>query len=509
MSASAEAVPAQTDKERGRALYLAQTDPYFFTRWMHLQRTGTKWLKGPHHPIIADTLTRVFNRELNRVVINIPPRYSKTRMVSDWVAWCLGRVPEAEFIYTSYSGDLAEKNAWATRDIVQSDCYHEVFPHLKLRQDSQARHFWRTTSDGAVYAAGDGGTVTGYGAGKKGREDFAGALIIDDPHKADQAYSDSIREGNIDFFRNTLYPSRLNAGLSTPIVIIMQRLHERDLSGWALDGGTGEAWHHVCLPAIQDDGTALWPQMHSLDDLRQMQTADPHTFAGQYMQQPRPPGGAFFDEKNLLVPSGIVGADGEPVMVPVEMPGMLNYVFAVIDTAIKAGKEHDGTGVIYFGRSYNMGGPALTILDWDYQQIQGASLETWLPSVFERCKELAAQCRAIQGVGGAWIEDKGSGIVLLQHARNQGLDAKPIDSKLSAIDKEARCMGASPHVSKGLIKFTRPAYEKTIAYKGSVKNHALSQILNARIGAKSNAADDLQDCFTYGIALTLGNGAGF
>src|SRR5581483_6285698 len=118
--------------ERGRAVFRAQTEPYFFSRWMHLQRTRTKWLKGPHHPIVADTLHRVFKGELRRVVINEPPRYSKTQQVKDWVAWCLGKVPDSEFIYTSYSGELAAKNSWETRDLVGSPAYREVFPGVSL-----------------------------------------------------------------------------------------------------------------------------------------------------------------------------------------------------------------------------------------------------------------------------------------------------------------------------------------------------------------------------------------
>lgn len=497
-------------KERAVAVDSAREEPYFYSRWMHLQRTRSKWLKGRHHPIVANALHGVYKGEIKRLIINEPPRYSKTQQVTDWVAWCLGHEPDSEFIYTSYSGDLAEKNAWATRDQVASEAYREIFPTLSLRNDSQARHHWRTTDGGVVYATGEKGTTTGFGAGKLGQNRFGGAIVIDDPHKADEAYSETSREGVIDWFQNTLYPSRLNDP-GTPVVLIMQRLHERDLAGWLLSGGTREEWVHVCLPAIQPDGTALWPEKHDLETLRRMQVADPHNFAGQYMQQPRQPGGAFFTEAMLLVPSNIIGPDGEPVLVPVEQPKVLNYVFAVIDTAIKTGQAHDGTGVIYFGRSINLGGPPLTVLDWDYQQIQGASLDNWLPTVFTRLEELSRECHAILGSKGAWIEDKASGMILLQQAanRNPKLPARAIESKLSAMGKEERCMNASPHVSPGKVKVTKHAYEKRMPYKGVVKNHFMSQVLDARIGAKSNAADDLQDCFTYGVAISLGGPKGF
>jgi hypothetical protein len=495
--------------ERGRAIQRARTDPYFYSRWMMLQRTRNRWLRGQHHPIVANTLHRVYRGELTRVIINEPPRYGKTQQLTDWVSWCLGKIPDSAFIYTSYGAELAELNSWSTREVVVSDPYREIFPAVQLREDSQARHHWRTAQDGVVYATGAGGPTTGFGAGKTGRASFGGAIIIDDPHKANEAYSETKREGVIDWFQSALY-SRLNTP-TTPIVLIMQRLHERDLAGWLLDGGTGEKWEHVCLPAIQPDQTALWPEKHDLETLRRMQSADPHNFAGQYMQQPRPPGGSFFTEAMLLVPSGVLGPDGTPVLVPLEQPRLLNYVFAVIDSAIKTGKEHDGTGVVYFGRSENMGGPPLQVLDWDYQQIQGASLEGWLPSVFLRLEELARECGAILGSKGAWVEDKASGMILLQQAANKEppLPAWPIESKLSAVGKEERCMNASPQISRGSVKVTRHAYEKRVPYKGAVKNHFMSQALDARIGAKSNAADDLLDCLTYGVALALGNDEGF
>jgi predicted phage terminase large subunit-like protein len=214
------------------------------------------------------------------------------------MGWALGKVPDAEFIHTSYSGALATGNAWQTRELVQSDAYKEIFPGTELRQDSAAKHEWRTTAGGCVYAVGAGGTITGYGAGKH-RPGFGGAIIIDDPHKADEARSDVIRNGVIEWFQNTL-ESRKN-GPDTPIILIMQRLHERDLAGWLLSGGNGETWEHVCLPAISEAGEALWPAKHKIADLRRMQQAAAYTFAGQYQQAPSPGEGNIFKPDNIGV----------------------------------------------------------------------------------------------------------------------------------------------------------------------------------------------------------------
>jgi len=147
-----------------------------------------------------------------------------------------------------------------------------------------------------MYATGTGGTITGFGAGKH-RDGFGGALILDDLHKADEARSEVRRQNVIDWFQNTL-ESRKNSP-ETPIVVIMQRLHEKDIAGWLLDGGNGEEWEHLCLSAIQEDGTALWPEKHDIETLRRMEQAAPYVFAGQYLQRPAPPDGGTFKPDNL------------------------------------------------------------------------------------------------------------------------------------------------------------------------------------------------------------------
>jgi len=274
---------------------------------MFLQRKRYPWNRALHHPIICDALMRVFYGQCKRLIINIPPRYSKTELaVVNWIAWCLGQAPDSEFILTGYSGHLAATNSWQSREIVQSSSYREIFPAARVRSDSSAKGEWRTTDGGCVYAVGAGGTITGYGAGKQ-RPEFGGAIIIDDPHKADEANSDTIRKGVIEWFQNTL-ESRKN-GPDTPIVLIMQRLHQEDLAGWLLAGGNGEHWDHVCLPAIQADGTVLWPEKHSLEDLRIMEQAKPYVFAGQYQQRPSPAQGGVFKPDRLTVVDAIPAGD--------------------------------------------------------------------------------------------------------------------------------------------------------------------------------------------------------
>lgn len=281
---------------------MAHNDLYFFTRWMFLQRRGYAWQKAAHHAAICNALMRVFNGDTKRLIINVPPRYSKTELVNNFISWSQGHAPDSEYILTSYSAQLATNNSWQIREMVKQPEYREIFNRVQLLPDSSAKHEWRTTEGGIVYAAGAGGTITGYGAGKH-RDGFAGALILDDPHKADEARSEVMRKNVIDWFQNTL-ESRKNSP-NTPIILIMQRLHEEDLSGWLLKGGNGEKWDHVCLSAIRADGTALWPEKHNIETLRRMEQAAPYVFAGQYMQSPAPLDGGIFKPGRLQVVDAI------------------------------------------------------------------------------------------------------------------------------------------------------------------------------------------------------------
>ncbi|EEE09253.1 hypothetical protein [Burkholderia multivorans] len=208
-------------------------------------------------------------------------------------------------------------------------------------------------------------------------------------------------------------------------------------------------------------------------------------------------GAAFFSEESLLV-------DGEPV----DYPTRCDQVFAVVDTALKDGLEHDGTAVTYFARNVITGTP-LTILDWDVLQIEGALLESWLPTVAQRCEELAAQVGARQGSLGGWIEDKASGIVLLQQAKRRSLPFHPIDEKLVDLGKEGRALSVSGYVHRGEVKISRFAHDKVTNYKGQTRNHLISQVCGFRLGTKTPHHQDLLDTFCYGVAIALGDSDGY
>jgi phage terminase large subunit-like protein len=207
-------------------------------------------------------------------------------------------------------------------------------------------------------------------------------------------------------------------------------------------------------------------------------------------------GDSFFTEESLLVDR-----------LPMPWPTRCDQVFAIIDTALKDGMQHDGTAVTYFARNKYYGMP-LIILDWDVIQIEGASLENWLPSVFARLEELSAAVGSRQGNIGAWIEDKASGIVLIQQAQKRGLEVHAIDSKLTSLGKEGRALSVSGYVYSNQVKLSEYAYNKTTSYKMQTRNHFLSQVCGFRLGQKDGPRD-LLDTFCYGIAVGIGNVDGY
>lgn len=276
-----------------------RSDLLTFTRTMFRARKGADMKPNLHQEAICDALERVVIGECNRLIINIPPRSGKTELaVINFIAWCMGNFPDSEFIHASYSKRLATANAYAVRAIMQHELYREIFDHAVLAGDSKAKDEFRTDHGGIVYATGAEGSITGYGAGGMG-ERFKGAIVIDDPHKAGEANSATMRQNVLDWFATTM-ESRKNSP-DTPIILIMQRLHEEDLSGFLIDGGNGEEWELLKIPAIKENGKSFWPKQFPLEMLDRIERTNPYVFAGQYMQEPAPKDGGDFKPDNIEI----------------------------------------------------------------------------------------------------------------------------------------------------------------------------------------------------------------
>lgn len=209
-------------------------------------------------------------------------------------------------------------------------------------------------------------------------------------------------------------------------------------------------------------------------------------------------GNAFFAEESLLV-------GGKPIPAPT----FCDCVFAIVDSATKTGRDHDGTAVTYFAITKLSGLPyKLAVLDYDIVQIEGSMLEVWLPTVFQNLGNMARECGARSGSIGAFIEDKASGTILLQQAQRRNWRAHAIDSKLTSVGKDERGISTSGYVYRGEVKITEQAFRRFVNYKGNTRNHLISQVCGYRVGVK-DGEDDLYDTFCYGVAIALGNSDGY
>ena len=212
-------------------------------------------------------------------------------------------------------------------------------------------------------------------------------------------------------------------------------------------------------------------------------------------------GEAFFSLDKLLV-------DNKPVVYPSKCDG----VYAVIDTAVKGGKENDGTAIVYVAVDrYTQNPYNLILLDWDIVQIDGEMLENWMPSVFSRLEELARLTNARQGVVGTFIEDAAAGSILIQQGRARGWNTHAIDSGLTSVGKDERAISVSGYFHQGLMKISDYAFDKTMTFKNASRNHLLTQVTGFRIGDKDayKRADDLLDAFVYSLAIGVGDKYGY
>jgi len=241
------------------------------------------FIGGRHHARMAEAFERVARGECKRLIINMPPRHTKSEFASYLLpAWFLGKYPGKKVIQASHTAELAVGFGRKVRNLVDTEVYHNIFPNLVLASDSKAAGRWNTSKGGDYFAIGVGGAVTGKGAD---------VLIIDDPHSEQEA---ALAEINPDIYDKTYewYTSgprqRLQPGGA--IVVVMTRWSKRDLTGQVLKAAAqrgGDEWEVIEFPAILPSGNPLWPEFWSMDELSALRNELPNSkWMAQYQQSP-------------------------------------------------------------------------------------------------------------------------------------------------------------------------------------------------------------------------------
>jgi len=456
----------------------------FTARVFFKRRDTTKLIVNEHHKIVARTLDRVLRGEIKRLIINIPPGYTKTELaVIFFVLKGLIKNPRAKFLHTSYSSDLALVNSGIIKDMTQDPLYKAINP-LTLRVDTKAKARWYTKQGGGMMAAAQGGQITGFRAGRMEKDRFTGALIIDDPIKPEDALSRPIRE-KINRTFNTTISNRL-AQQNVPIVLIMQRTHNDDLTGFLLQGGSKETWHHLEIPALVGDELEpypkewthgkripyklpkgpLWQHKHSLKELETIRKANAYVWACQYMQRPTSIAGTVFKRTWFKyyvaydpVENQVTLADGSKIQI--------QKINSYSDTALKPGEANDYTVF----QTWGLGSDGRIYL---LQRVRGKWDSVDLEAMYIRYLKRLRYVPQMNNLGPSEIgvEDKASGIGLVQSINRMIGTASHTDKLGNKIDltglpkitpiprgpgqnKVPRALSSAPYVERGMVVFPK------------------------------------------------------
>jgi predicted phage terminase large subunit-like protein len=273
------------DQSQLLALAYEDLEVYAIAQYPQFQRS-------PHLELMISKLEAIERGEINRLMIFLPPRHSKSLTGSSvFPAWYLGRHPDRQVIFASYGQELSEVFGRSVRNFLMDPVHQAVFPNCRISEDSSAAHRFHTTGGGVYYAVGRGGAITGRGAH---------LLIIDDPIKdREEANSETIRRSLQEWFAYVAYTRLMPNGA---VVLIQTRWHDDDLAGWLLREHANENWEVLSLPAIAEqdesfrrEGEALWPERYPVAVLERIRDAiGSAAFTSLYQQRPAAAEGAIF-----------------------------------------------------------------------------------------------------------------------------------------------------------------------------------------------------------------------
>jgi predicted phage terminase large subunit-like protein len=355
------------------------------------------FIHGQHHAVMAKKFEQIANGEIKRLIINMPPRHTKSEFASFLLpAWYLGKFPNRKIIQCSNTSELAVGFGRKVRNLVDGDTYGKVFPNVSLRHDSKAAGRWATNANGDYFAIGVGGTVTGKGAD---------LLIIDDPHSEQEA---ALASGNPEVYDKVFewYESgprqRLQPGGA--IVIVMTRWGKRDLTGRVLQSMVerdGDEWEIISLPAIKKNEKPLWPEFWSYEELVKLRNVLPISkWSAQYQQNPTSEEGAIvkrewwqiWDEKN---------------------PPQCSFIIQSWDTAFTKNERSDYSACTTWGvfeMNENPEDVHIILLDAHKERLE-------FPELKKRAMELYREWEPDSFI----VEAKASGAPLIYELRSMGI----------------------------------------------------------------------------------------
>ena len=393
-----------------------------------VEEVWPSFISGRHHTKMADAFERVAAGKCKRLIINMPPRHTKSEFASYLLpAWFLGKYPHKKVIQTSHTAELAVGFGRKVRNLVDMEVYKDIFPGVALQSDSKAAGRWATSKGGDYFAIGVGGAVTGKGAD---------LLIIDDPHSEQEA---ALAETSPDIYDKTYewYTSgprqRLQPGGA--IVVVMTRWSLRDLTGQVLKAEAqrgGEGWEVIEFPAILPSGNPLWPEFWPLEELSILKEELPNSkWMAQYQQNPTSEGAAIVKREWWQTWEE-------------EKPPQCEFVLMAWDTAFEKGNRADYSALTTWGVFYHPDATGklqanIILLNAFRERME-----------FPRLKQVAIDQYKDWKPDGVIIEKKASGAPLIYELRAMGIPVQEFTPS-KGNDKISRLNAVSDLFASGRV----------------------------------------------------------
>ena len=407
-------------------LRLAQLDKVENSKNNFLDFVQAMWpefILGNHHKTIAKKLEDIASGKIKRLIINMPPRHTKSEFASFlFPAWMIGRNPAMKIIQATHTTELAVNFGRKVKNLLETDEYATVFPKTKLAADSKASGRWDTKSGGMYYAVGVGSNLAGRGGD---------LIIIDDPHSEQTALSNNGFEQAWDWYTGGPR-QRLQPGGA--IVLVQTRWSEKDMTGQLMRAQAkdpiADQWEVVELPALMPSGNPCWPEFWSKDELLGVKASvPPYKWNAQYQQNPT--------SETLAILKREWWKKWEKTEVP-----NLQYVIQSYDTAFSKKETADYSAITTWGVFYPQeigGAPAIILLDvkkgrWDFPELKAVAKEQydfWDPET-------------------VIVEAKASGTPLTQELRQMGIPVINFTPS-KGNDKISRVHAISPLFEAGMV----------------------------------------------------------
>lgn len=428
-----------------------------------------------HQIVLCNALEDVFYGRIENLNVIMPPGFLKSTHLILFVTWAYSIYPDCNFIYWSYSRDLAATHTAKIRAIMSLPFYNELF-FVGIDPKSRARDNFYTTEGGRVYASGLGGTITGIDAGLPFCPRFSGGAIGDDGHKLSDLPSDTIRAKNHADFDETI--AQRTRGVNVPQIYVGQSAHEDDFSQRFRRNQETRPWTTLILRGLNELDQSLAPEIKSAEELIKLRELKPYVFWSQYQGEPTPAGGALFLDKWFVL------LDEEPEML---------VTFITVDTAETDKSYNDATAFTFFGvykileNNKETGDLGLHIINnWEIR-VEPKDLEQNLMDFYGQCMLYPTTPKFIA------IEKKSTGVTLASTVKEmRGMLVREIERTVKSGSKAQRFIDCQGFISKKLVSLPRMGRHtpKVITHMSKIS------------AAMTQQHDDIADTIADAIDLT-------